>query len=1452
MSPTGTSMSPTGASSIPLDNGEKDNIPFTDEIMKKRKRERRLARKEKRAAKELRKNAKFAQELRAAIPNPVKPNVPDQRTKIQQIAIQNPRIGAVNDGILPKVTPMKESVSNSALLITPPSRNPKESSAPAIPRNEQHKEGMVSSSFVQEKSVTQPIGPWPSSSAKSLPSLSPRLIQEIDQGLMEYPINEECTSLQLAPSGRHLVAGFTDGTLRLFDLTGKLWTSTHRKNRKYSGVECDFYDEDSSGSEEEESENTNKNKQDQEIRNLFDSDSSEDENEAIVKQPLAKADGTISSIGDSKLTKKNLMVFSKCHQNYGAVACQIQAKGVHTSLLMDVACTEDGMFAFGGVSRGSVELVAVDLSQIELRHDNSCAKSQPDVDILDLIQVYRHSDAKLKGFGACTRLRNNSSDPDELKYLLLTGKGIKNIHIWSFSPPTTTRKEPLWQCLYDTQTNGNTITYLHFRYDPVGLLQGISKSDDQKLRVWDLSWEQGSQFSAEKSMIQDIVKQSNNQAVTSSNPCANTRPKRPPYADVTSTEMTLGVCGPYAFTSGTGGMYNQMSVVCLDVEDVTSPYNHMELALPSADGSPPPDTGFGRRTSRSGRKQRGELKSVINVAGLSTDGGHVLLELSDGSVVHYSQQSVKQGTSISIPQLKVLDSAMYVASTEQSLDDDSNRSGRKMCLARVGAEGMPIVATSSYNSNTGRGTLVLRHLRDPTEKLSDLGFWGFHGVSGHSFLNTHPASEVVTIINKGRSAEKVQKIIASNRISQKSSNLPPTPESKNCGQLKKREKKEKNLSSKLKDAEEKETIAGVKTTPRSESEPVNRLESSPITVPQKPDVSSSDVGNTSYFLTPSPSPTAVKKSVGNGCDSGSNVSTPPPRFAVTLHENKKKEDCTVSGLVSPEQKSDSKVDRLSHVNSFLGENSDEQCGDIKKYFSSSMPSAPIPSKKNSNLSINPSDQKHVNKTPSAVDKANNPQKVKKIKKKKRESPDNSTTKISKENKSLTTKSDILNTDLVKTSVQSSSSKKSGSSIKIARSKSPKSEKGSVKENSDMATKRSVATPCEADKAEHFAHKEQAMKGKLNVSDESIRNSPIKSARSKSPKLAKGCSKENVTQTDKAGHFAHKEQAMKRKVNVSDESIRNSPIKSARSKSPKSAKGCSKENFTQTSPKQAFSTTCTADKAENISQPEMVMKRKVDLSDEAIREIAMTLCNIQRQKVESKTASITEISMQSPSLLSISPVRTSARVRKLDTVEERQIGDIDSFLSSHGFRKRPRLTEGLASETVAQRMDLTKATSSQMSIPIPQAGKTLEKEETKDTLAETRKVIRRSQETARRRLAAHFHASHEMLRKSVLAHVDAVIQKWTVSKKSLYTLDVAKSELNKELAKYQDLARCMMQRQRMEASALAAKQTAESFGIKAPTLTVCFPFPEVFAQSRDSFDSFALTMRGGRFSQRTEG
>lgn len=341
------------------------------------------------------------------------------------------------------------------------------------------------------------------------------------------------TSLKIIPSGRLVVAGFTDGTLRLFDLSSPAGTSPSQQSH---------------------------------------SPASEDD-ELTFEAP-----------------SKTAMVCSKAFQRYGAVACQIHARGVHTSLLMHVDCSEDGLYCFGGVIRGSMELVAVDLSHI----DDS-------TDLLDLIRVYRHSDAKLKGFGACTRLKGPTQ-----KYLLLTGKGIKNIHIWSFEPLSANQ----WQCLYDTQTNGNTISILHLRYDPQGLLQALSKSDSQKLRVWDLSHEQhgGDPKHAlyhKQSTIQQLAKKS---------PASTERPKRPPYVDVASTESALGIAGAFCF----GGGYNQVSVVSLDVENVGSPYNHTEMALP------------GCGTNR--RRQRGDLQSIQQVAGMTKDASHVLLELSNVSM----------------------------------------------------------------------------------------------------------------------------------------------------------------------------------------------------------------------------------------------------------------------------------------------------------------------------------------------------------------------------------------------------------------------------------------------------------------------------------------------------------------------------------------------------------------------------------------------------------------------------------------------------------------------------------------------------------------------------------------------------------------------------------------------------------------------------------------------------
>ena len=204
------------------------------------------------------------------------------------------------------------------------------------------------------------------------------------------------------------MAGFTDGTLRLFDLTGVfIKDKNHPDNNAGHYKKRDseaLFDDDASSSEDS-----------------FHASNDDDNNKNF------KAPGGI--------------VNSHSNQRYGAVACQIHARGVHTSLLMDVAVSEDGLYAFGGVQRGSVELAAVYLGDVENYLDERLDEQQQietnqvnGVGVLDLIQVDRHADAKLKGFGACTRLWNGwdraRNGVERPEYLLFTGKGIKVGHLF--------------------------------------------------------------------------------------------------------------------------------------------------------------------------------------------------------------------------------------------------------------------------------------------------------------------------------------------------------------------------------------------------------------------------------------------------------------------------------------------------------------------------------------------------------------------------------------------------------------------------------------------------------------------------------------------------------------------------------------------------------------------------------------------------------------------------------------------------------------------------------------------------------------------------------------------------------------------------------------------------------------------------------------------------------------
>lgn len=279
----------------------------------------------------------------------------------------------------------------------------------------------------------------------------------------------------------------------------------------------------------------------------------------------------------------------------------------------------------------------------------------------------------------------------------------QNIHIWSFKPSRPEKgEESNWACLYDTQTNGTSISQLYFRHNAAGL-HGISKSDDQKLRVWDLTWEQ--KRVAEGRDDSD-------------------RPKRPSYVDVASTESTVGVCGTYAFALSAASEAI-INLIPLDADDVSSPFNLTELALPQ-------DSGMEQsvRPSRTGRQQRGELKSVVNVSGLEFDTTHALLNLSDGSVVHYSHDDAGHPLLLQCPP----------ALTQTSIDADIQAASlglpllsnqKKMCLARVGSNGMVLLAVSSFDESTTRGAIMLRSLPVSANDAvisKPRRFWGFNGL----------------------------------------------------------------------------------------------------------------------------------------------------------------------------------------------------------------------------------------------------------------------------------------------------------------------------------------------------------------------------------------------------------------------------------------------------------------------------------------------------------------------------------------------------------------------------------------------------------------------------------------------------------------------------------------------------------------------------------------------------
>jgi hypothetical protein len=185
---------------------------------------------------------------------------------------------------------------------------------------------------------------------------------------------------------------------------------------------------------------------------------------------------------------------------------------MHTNLIVTVKFSQDCRFGFAGVIKGSMEMLAVDVGQIQVWHESALQTAIPKrnsvtdsnglrhkTNAARLVRTYSHLDPKLRGFGAVSCLHYESED----KYVLVCGKGIKNVHIWVFKPPqmSITKphepiSDPVWTCLYDVATNGVTIESLGFRLKArtndsstvsTPKLEMLSKSSGMGIRVWDLS-----------------------------------------------------------------------------------------------------------------------------------------------------------------------------------------------------------------------------------------------------------------------------------------------------------------------------------------------------------------------------------------------------------------------------------------------------------------------------------------------------------------------------------------------------------------------------------------------------------------------------------------------------------------------------------------------------------------------------------------------------------------------------------------------------------------------------------------------------------------------------------------------------------------------------------------------------------------------------------------------------
>eukprot|EP01038_Epipyxis_sp_PR26KG_P008421 gene8421-11389_t len=348
------------------------------------------------------------------------------------------------------------------------------------------------------------------------------------------------------------------------------------------------------------------------------------------------------------ISTSNSPINSHCSQsNQGQLIGHIKAKGLHTNLLMKIKITDDCRFCFAGVMKGSSEMIAIDMGSIQLPFNE---RTKSNIPIEDTVVRYTHSDAKLRGFGAVTRLLNNT-DADSSTYAfspiyrLACGKGIKNVHVWDFVADhyvrsnNTNSVEPRWICIYDVATNGNTITNIGFRN---GGFELLSKSSNANLRVWDLSKAETTSLndSNPKNLYEVETPNKTNSIIATVTPSSVVQGSqngylsmiaKPSYEDIANTQDIKCLLPRERFAFG--GIY-EFGVVKIDSQNgdntpTPKEANRDVFEMPERNNNDDDDYSNGLRRRRTMR----EIDEILS----TDDGLHVLVLTTDGGVMYFSR-----------------------------------------------------------------------------------------------------------------------------------------------------------------------------------------------------------------------------------------------------------------------------------------------------------------------------------------------------------------------------------------------------------------------------------------------------------------------------------------------------------------------------------------------------------------------------------------------------------------------------------------------------------------------------------------------------------------------------------------------------------------------------------------------------------------------------------------------